>query len=151
MRLTKHTDYALRVLLYTAAFPERLVSTEEISNTYGISNNHLIKVVNNLGKLGLLEVRRGRQGGVRLARAPEDIGIGEVVRMTEPDFHMVECFDGPTNTCPIVRVCGLIKPLAAAKEAFLASLDGYTLADAISGQRQPKLRRTLLQLTGSDG
>lgn len=148
MRLTKHTDYALRVLLYTAAFPERLVSTEEISTTYDISNNHLIKIVNNLGKLGLIEVRRGRQGGIRLARTPEDIGIGEVVRMTEPDFYTVECFDGPNNTCPIVKVCGLIKPLAEASEAFLAALDGYTLADVLSGQKQPKLRRRLLQLIG---
>lgn len=147
MRLTKHTDYALRVLMYAAAFPERLVSTEEISEAYGISTHHLLKVVNLLGRIGLAEVRRGRQGGLRLARAPEAITLGEVVRATEADFHMVECFDGPTNTCPIVKVCGLISPIAEAREAFLRTLDGYTLADVLEARSSTvKLRKTFERL-----
>lgn len=148
MRLTKHTDYALRVLVYAGSFADRLVSTEEISAAYGISNNHLVKVVNKLGKLGVLEVKRGRQGGIRLARAPEDIDLGALVRATEPDFHMVECFDSDTNTCPIVRGCTVIRPLREARDAFLAVLDGYTLADMLRPRQMPKLRRMFQVLTG---
>jgi Rrf2 family transcriptional regulator, nitric oxide-sensitive transcriptional repressor len=148
MRLTKHTDYALRVLLYAGTWPDRLVSTEEISQAYGISNNHLIKIVNKLGKLGVLEVKRGRLGGVRLARPPEDINLGALVRATEPDFHMVECFDSATNTCPIVRGCTLIRPLHEARAAFLAVLDGYTLADMLGPQHMPRYRRLFQALAG---
>ncbi|MCB9568191.1 MAG: Rrf2 family transcriptional regulator [Myxococcales bacterium] len=143
MRLTKHTDYALRVLLYAAAHDDRLVSTEEIASAYGISASHLVKIINNLGKVGFLEVRRGRSGGLRLARPPVEIRVGDVVRSTEPDFHMVECFDRETNTCPIVGACGLIAPLAEAKRAFLAVLDKYTLADAVGPGHREKTRRLL--------
>jgi len=146
MRLTKHTDYALRVLLYLASFSERLVSTEEISNAFAISNHHLVKVVNNLGKLGFLEVKRGRQGGIRLARPPEQINVGAVVRATEPDFHMVECFDPKTNQCGITRGCTLIRPLAEARDAFLGALEQYTLGDLVGPRNQDKFRRMLLQI-----
>ncbi len=145
MRLTKHSDYALRVLIYAAVHRDRLVSTEEIATSYGISGNHLVKIINNLGKIGLLEVKRGRGGGLRLARAPEDIPLGAVIRRTEPDFHTVECFDGLANTCPILGVCGLADPLREATEAFLTVLDGYTLADAM-GPRQRARHRRLLKL-----
>lgn len=148
MRLTKHTDYAIRVLLYAGTWPDRLVSTEEISHAYGISNNHLVKVVNKLGKLGVLEVKRGRQGGIRLARAPEDINMGALVRATEPDFYMVECFDKGSNTCPIVKGCTAIRPLREAQDAFLAVLDGYTLADLLSPRQQSKYQRMFQVLTG---
>ncbi|MEZ4380809.1 MAG: Rrf2 family transcriptional regulator [Nannocystaceae bacterium] len=147
MRLTKHTDYALRVLLYAATHSERMVSTEEISNAYGISANHLVKIINSLGKAGLLEVKRGRAGGLRLARTPEEISVGAVVRLTEPDFHMVECFDREANTCPIVGACGLIPPLDEALAAFLEVLDRYTLAD-VTGPRQRAKYRRLLKLLG---
>ncbi len=147
MRLTKHSDYALRVLLYAATHTETLVSTDEIATSFGISANHLVKIINNLGKQGFLEVKRGRSGGLRLARAPEEIVIGEVIRLTEPDFHMVECFDGETNTCPISAACGLIRPLQGATEAFLGVLDGYTLADVIGPRRRAKHRR-LMQILG---
>ncbi len=147
MRLTKHSDYALRVLIYAAAHPEELVSTDAIATSFGISGNHLVKIINNLGKHGLLEVRRGRSGGLRLAREPEAIVIGEVVRLTEPDFHIVECFDAEGNGCPISEACGLISPLHEATRAFLAVLDGYTLADVIGPRRRTKYRR-LVQLLG---
>ena len=147
MRLTKHSDYALRVLLYAATHAEALVSTDEIATSFGISANHLVKIINNLGKQGFLEVKRGRSGGLRLAREPEEIVIGEVIRLTEPDFHMVECFDGESNTCPISAACGLIGPLKEATEAFLGALDGYTLADVIGPRRRAKHRR-LMQILG---
>lgn len=148
MRLTKHTDYALRLLLYAATWPERLISTEEISQAYGISNNHLVKVVSELGKLGLLEVKRGRQGGLRLARPPEEINLGALVRATEPDFHMVECFDRENNTCPIIKVCTLTRPLREAQDAFLAALDRYTLADMIRPRQRATYRRVFAELSG---
>lgn len=131
MRLTKSTDYALRVLLYAAAHRERRVSTEEISTAYGISQHNLGKVVNQLGHGGWLDLKRGRGGGLTLARPPEEIVIGEVVRSVEPDFFVVECFDRQRNSCPIVSACGLIAPLAEARRAFMATLDRYTLADAL--------------------
>ena len=118
MRLTRHTDYALRVLLYAATYPDRRVSTEEISKAYGISTHHLVKVVNNLGRAGFLDLKRGRNGGIRLGRAPEEIVVGAVVRVTEPDLHLVECFDAKRNTCPIVPACRLIQPLADARKAL---------------------------------
>jgi len=147
MRLTKHSDYALRVLLYTAAHPEELVSTDAIATAFGISANHLVKIINNLGKHGFLEVKRGRSGGLRLAREPEEIVIGEVVRVTEPDFYMVECFDREANACPISAACGLIAPLHEATRAFLGVLDGYTLADVMGPRRRARSRR-LIQLLG---
>lgn len=148
MRLTKHTDYALRVLLYAGTWPDRLISTEEISQAYGISNNHLVKVVSELGKLGLLEVKRGRQGGLRLARPPQEINLGALVRATEPDFHMVECFDRDSNTCPIMKICTMIRPLREAQEAFLAALDRYTLADMLRPRQLPTYRRVFAELSG---
>lgn len=143
MRLTKSTDYALRVLLYAAAHPDRRISTEEISRAYGISLHHLGKVVNLLGRSGWLDLKRGRGGGLTLARAPDAISIGAVVRSVEPDLFIVECFDRARNTCPIVPACGLVAPLAAARDAFLAVLDRHTLADALPAADRPALIRLL--------
>jgi Rrf2 family transcriptional regulator, nitric oxide-sensitive transcriptional repressor len=136
MRLTLHADYSLRVLLYLATRPERLVSTQEVSEAYGISKHHLVRVVQTLGRHGFVEVRPGRSGGITLARAPADISLGEVFRATEPDFHLVECFDRKTNTCPITPACGLIGVLVEARDAFLAVLDKYTLADVLKRSRK---------------
>src|SRR5690348_15326281 len=107
VHLTLHADYSLRVLLYLAARPEHLVSTQEVSEAYGISKNHLVRVVQALGKEGFIEVRPGRAGGISLARAPAEISLGKVFRATEPDFHLVECFNKAENTCPIAPACGL--------------------------------------------
>lgn len=136
MHLTLHADYSLRVLLYLAARPERLVSTQEVSEAYGISKNHLVRVVQALGKHGFVEVRPGRSGGLTLARAPSEISLGQVFRVTEPDFHLVECFDRQTNTCPIAPACGLKGMLFEARDAFLAVLDKYTLADVTKRSRK---------------
>jgi len=135
VRLTKHTDYALRVLLFAACHPERHVSSDEISRAFGISPHHLDKVIHRLGKCGFLTVRRGRVGGVSLSRPPDQICLGAVVRATEPDFFAVECFDREHNTCALAPGCGLIRPLTRALEAFFAELDRFTLAD-VAGPRQ---------------
>jgi Rrf2 family nitric oxide-sensitive transcriptional repressor len=129
MRLTSFTDYSLRVLMYLAAEPDRRATIGEIAQAFDISENHLMKVVHALGKAGLLANVRGRGGGVELARAPEAISIGAVVRETEGDAIPAECFDRETNTCGIVRACRLRGVLHEAVEAFHAVLDQYTLAD----------------------
>ncbi|QRN98370.1 Rrf2 family transcriptional regulator [Archangium violaceum] len=131
MHLTLHADYALRVLLYLASNPDRVVSTGEVSDAYGISKHHLVRVVQGLGRHGFVEVRPGRAGGVVLARPPAEISVGEVVRRMEPDFHVVECFDPATNKCPITPACGLIGVLNEATRAFLSTLDKYTLEDVL--------------------
>lgn len=143
MRLTKHTDYALRVLVYVAAADEdRMVSTEEIGEAYGISTNHLVKVVGELGKAGFLSIKRGRGGGMSLGRSPDDIRIGEVVAAMEPDFAIVECLQQSNMQCPLTGACGLVPPLREAHNAFLAALNRYTLADTL-GTRGRGYRKLL--------
>lgn len=127
MRLTRYTDYALRVLLHLGANPERLSSIAEIARVHGVSQNHLMKVVHDLGKAGYVDTVRGRAGGVRLARAPEDINVGAVVRHTEEGFELVDC-----ASCVIAPACGLTGALGKALAAFMAVLDGYTLADLMT-------------------
>jgi len=132
MRFTRYTDYALRVLIYLGLKPPGELSTiREIAQRYGISENHLMKVVHQLGGCGFIQTQRGRQGGLALARPPASINLGAVVRACEDDMRIVECFDSATNTCPIAPVCALPAPLAAALRAFLAVLDRYTLADML--------------------
>ncbi len=130
MRLTLHSDYALRVLLFLATRPAEVVSIGEIAAAYGISANHLAKVAQKLGRAKYVDLVRGSKGGMRLARAPRAISIGEVVRKFEPDMNLVECFDPATNKCPIVRACGLKGILGGAQASFLAYLDSRTIADA---------------------
>jgi Rrf2 family nitric oxide-sensitive transcriptional repressor len=140
MRLTRYTDYAMRVLLYLGArSPDRLSPIAEIARTYDISQNHLMKIVNDLVNAGYLESVRGRFGGVRLARPPAQINIGEVVRHTEEGFELVDC-----GSCLIAPACGLTGVLAEALGAFMLVLDGYTLEDLL-GRRQGL--RELLALT----
>jgi Rrf2 family transcriptional regulator, nitric oxide-sensitive transcriptional repressor len=140
MRLTLFSDYALRVLLYAGANEARLVTVNEISSAYRISRHHLVKVVGLLIELGMLESVRGRSGGLRLAQPPERINVGALVRKTETDFDLVECFDMTTNTCAIAPVCTLKHVLLEARAGFLGVLDGYTLADMLVQKR--KLLRT---------
>lgn len=142
MRLTKHSDYALRVLIYVATAEGRQVSNEEVSAAYGISAHHLVKVVGKLGKAGFLAIKRGRSGGFVLARAPERIRIGSVVAATEPDFAFVECLEPDNESCVLTGSCGLVKPLREAQRAFIEALDQYTLADVV-GSRGPRFQRLL--------
>ena len=127
MQLTQFSDYGLRMAIYLACHPERWVSVEEISRAYGISRHHLVKVVQTLTDLGVVEARRGRGGGMRLALDPAEINVGWLIRRTEPHFNLVECFDLETNTCPIVPACGLKGALRRAQQAFLGVLDEYSL------------------------
>lgn len=129
MRLTVYTDYALRVLMYAALHPDRLSTIGEISSVYGISRNHLMKVVYELGVAGYIETVRGQQGGIRLARPAQDIGLGDVVRRTEKGALIVPCFDATTNYCAISPACKLKRALQLASNAFFGVLDGFTLAD----------------------
>ncbi|GAB3416959.1 Rrf2 family transcriptional regulator [Massilia agilis] len=131
MRLTDYTDYALRVLMYVGAQKDRLVTIQEIAINHGISKNHLTKVVHRLGLAGLVETVRGRTGGVRLARDPETITIGSVVRLTEPDFTIVECFDEEKNTCALAPICVLKHALGRATSAYLQELDRISLASVL--------------------
>lgn len=128
MRLTSFSDYALRVLMYAAAHEERLVTIDEVARVFSISRTHLMKVVNALTRAGHLRAARGRAGGLALGRAPESIRLGDVVRLTEPDLALVECF-GAANTCIIAPCCRLRPALGEALAAFTATLDRYTLAD----------------------
>lgn len=139
MQLSLHSDYALRVLIYLGTHRGDVITTHQISDAYGISKHHLVRVVQTLGEHGYVEILPGRSGGVRLARNPETIRLGEVVRATEPSLRMVECFDRETNTCPIIDTCGLKGYLHHALSAFLTSLDEHTLADILSTNRRSKL------------
>ncbi|AJA08506.1 BadM/Rrf2 family transcriptional regulator [Sphingopyxis fribergensis] len=127
MRLTRYTDYAMRVLLYLAQRPDRLCSIAEVSSAYAVSNNHLMKVVNDLVNAGYLESVRGRYGGIRLARPASEINVGTVVRHTEDDFELAGC-----GACIIAPACGLTSILDEALSAFLATLDRYSLADVLA-------------------
>ncbi|HET6524054.1 Rrf2 family transcriptional regulator [Sphingopyxis sp.] len=128
MRLTRYTDYAMRVLLYVGAREEeRLSPISEIARAYGISQNHLMKVVNDLVNAGYLESMRGRFGGIRLARPAAEINVGAVVRHTEEGFDLVDC-----GSCIIAPACGLTGALAEALAAFMTVLDGYSLADLLA-------------------
>lgn len=146
MQLSLHADYALRVLLYAGSHPAAMVTTQQISQAYGISRNHLVRVVHTLGEEGYIRVTQGRTGGLMLAKAPEEIRLGQVVRDAEPNLRLVECFDRATNTCPIIDSCGLKAPLRKALEAFLTELDRYTLADLLAGSSGRQMASVLVQL-----
>ena len=135
MQLTLYTDYSLRVLVYLGLKTDELVTISEIAENYGISRNHLVKVVHNLSTHDFIDAVRGKGGGLRLARSPEQIHIGEVVRHTEPNFNLVECFDKEDpGGCPIISTCKLKGGLRKAFQAFMAVLDETTLADVLSNR-----------------
>lgn len=129
MRLTLYTDYSLRVLLYLSSNTDRLVTISELSEFYDVSRNHLVKVVHELGLNGYILTTRGKHGGIRLARPAEQINIGEVIRTTEPDLNLLECFDPAADQCRITSSCRLKGVLFRARSNFLDELDRYTLAD----------------------
>jgi Rrf2 family nitric oxide-sensitive transcriptional repressor len=142
MQLTLHADYAFRVLLYLASQPDgSVVSTKEISRSYGISQHHLVRVVQTLSDHGYVQVSPGRSGGVSLARDAHSIRLGDVMRSTEANLRLVECFDAETNTCPIITICQLKTVFAEALNGFLSVLDRYTLADLLNGRSRTGLAR----------
>lgn len=136
MRLTRFTDYSLRVLIYVGLRPDRLVTIDEIAKSYGISRNHLMKVVFSLGQSGYLETVRGNRGGMQLARRPELIVIGSVIRQIEGDFGIVECLQETDRACIVAPACMLKSAMIDAVEAFLSVFDRYTLADLIEPKRK---------------
>lgn len=147
MHLTNFTDYSLRTLMYVGAKGDTLATIDEIAGSYNISRNHLMKVVSRLSQLGYLETVRGKGGGMRLARLPERINLGTLVRQTEEDLAIVECFKGNGETCCIEPACVLTKTLKKALAAFLTVLDGYTLADLV----KPRKRLAhLLRISATD-
>jgi Rrf2 family nitric oxide-sensitive transcriptional repressor len=147
MRLTQWTDYTLRVLMYCAACQTRAqpVTITEIAQCHDISRSHLTKIVQTLGVQGLLSTTRGRGGGLRLSKATRDINLGQVVRLTETDFNMVECFDTANNQCGLTQHCRLKGVLEQATQSYLAALDAVTLADLVAPMPtkvgMPKSRR----------
>jgi len=144
MKLTNYTDYALRVLIYVANKDMNNKSTiTEISNAYHISRNHLVKVIHQLGKIGVIHTTQGRGGGITLAKPPNMINVGYIVRQTEDNFHLVECFNKENNNCVLTPVCGLRTVLGEALAAYLAVLDKYTIHDLIT---DPQTFKQLLQI-----
>ncbi len=133
MKLTRYTDYGLRVLMYLASQPDRLATIAEIAQAYDISRNHLMKVVHELGRTGFVHTIRGQAGGLELGMHAREINIGEVVRVMEGNLEIIDC-DKPG--CPIVPACALKAALDAARDAFLAVLDGYTLHDLVGRRRK---------------
>lgn len=131
MKLTAFTDYSLRVLIYLAAEPGRRATIAQIATAFGVSENHLTKVVHFLGRQGWLANVRGKGGGLGLAMPPQDIVIGEVVRATEGAAMPAECFGDTADCCSIARICRLRSVLADAVDAFYAVLDRTTLADLV--------------------
>ncbi|RWN60558.1 Rrf2 family transcriptional regulator [Mesorhizobium sp.] len=136
MRLTFQTDYALRMLIYLAVHRERPCRVTDVAAAYGISRNHLLKVAFRLGRLGYLTTARGRTGGIALARRPEDINLGEVVRHMEDDFALTECMRRDGGLCVISPACRLEGVVVKALQAFLAVFDGYTLADIAANRSE---------------
>ena len=143
MTLTKFSDYSLRLLIYLGLHDDRLVSVGEISRAYRVSSHVLVKVVQLLTAQDLVTSVRGRNGGLRLNKAPAEINVGRLIRRTEPGWDLVECFDAASNTCPIDGACALKGALEHAQRAFLGVLDEHTLADFLP--RAPVLIRLLNQ------
>ncbi|MET3105455.1 Rrf2 family nitric oxide-sensitive transcriptional repressor [Oxalobacteraceae bacterium GrIS 2.11] len=131
MRLTAFTDYTLRTLMYLGLHQDQLVTINDIAEVHLVSKNHLMKVVHQLGLSGIVETVRGRNGGLRLKTDPANINIGAIVRQTETDFFMAECFDRANNSCVYAPGCALKSALGEATAAYLKVLDGVTLHDLI--------------------
>lgn len=134
MELSRFTDYAMRVLIYTAARSPEKVTLRELADAYRVSHHHLVKIVHKLGALGYLRNQRGRTGGIYIGRPPASIRLGDVIRHTETHFNLVECFNPATDTCRISPVCRLKGIFNEAGEAFLGVMDNYTLADLVSNR-----------------
>jgi Rrf2 family nitric oxide-sensitive transcriptional repressor len=147
VRLTVYTDFSLRLLMYLAVKEGGLATIAEVAESYGISRNHLMKVAHQLGLAGYVATVRGKNGGLRLARPAETVILGDVVRRTEPDLALVPCFHPVDAPCAIWPKCVLREAMQNALEAFLKTLDGYTLADLA---RPASQLRVLLSIAPSD-
>ncbi|MDH5377551.1 MAG: Rrf2 family transcriptional regulator [Gammaproteobacteria bacterium] len=146
MQLTLHTDYSLRVLVYLGLKPNALSTISEIAEFYEISRNHLVKVVNKLVNEGFVYSSRGKNGGIRLSRSAELISVGEVIRKMEPNFNIVECFSAENQECAITPICTLKNALYQGLNEFLANLDKFTLADAITPRARQQANEFPIQI-----
>ena len=136
MRMSLHFDYAMRLLMQLAVNEDRLCTIADVAKTYGISKNHLMKVAHLLVKEGVIASIRGRSGGLRLALPPDEITVGDILRITEGDIALLDCLQArPDSACHVVNVCALKQVLKEAKRQFLAVLDDCTLADAVSNRK----------------
>lgn len=140
MHITRYTDYSLRVLIYLAINKQKLTTINDIANSYDISKNHLMKIVQQLNRSGYILATRGKNGGIKLNQAANKINIGSLVREIEENNKLVECF-GAENQCVITPSCKLKKIFAEAQENFFSTLDNYTLQD-LTGEEQ----NTLIEL-----
>ena len=129
MRLTRQTNYAVRILMYCAANKGKMSQVSDIAEAYGLSKVFLFKILQPLTKAGLVLSVRGRNGGIKLGKAPQDIRLSDVVRVTEDNFEMAECFSEEGGDCPLVDACELNSALRKALNAFFEVLDGYTIQD----------------------
>lgn len=134
MRMTLHTDYALRMLMMLGIRDGEPVTVQQVAEAYGLSRNHLLKVALKLRNLNVITATRGRTGGIALARRPEDINIGAIIRATEDDFAMVECMKTDGGTCLLTPACRLKGVVREALQAYLAVFDKYSLADLIQNK-----------------
>jgi Rrf2 family nitric oxide-sensitive transcriptional repressor len=148
MQLSRFTDYSLRVLIYIGLRQDRLVTISQIAQNYGISQNHLVKVVHQLGIHGYIETVRGKGGGIRLARRPELINIGNVVRDTEENMDIAECFDPNKQSCSLLPSCVLKSAFTEARQSFLATLDFYRLSDFLVNKSALAVFVTLQKMPG---
>lgn len=137
MRLTKFTDYSLRVVIYLARHPEHLATIADIAGAYDIPANHLMKVVHRLSLRGYIVTVRGKGGGMRLARAPHQINVGDLVRDMEDNMDIAECFSAEHQNCPMLPACTLKSVLAEARQSFLATLDFYRVSDIMGESELP--------------
>ncbi len=153
MQLTKFTDYSLRVAIYLARHMERLVTIAEIADAYGIPAAHLTKVVHKLGQRGYIVTVRGKGGGMRLARNPDMINIGNLVRDSEDNMDIAECFDSANRSCPMLPACTLKSVLIEARKNFLGTLDSYNLSDIAGNKMALPIQAARLKktITLSDG
>lgn len=130
MQLTQFTDYSLRALIYIT-LRKQSCTIKDITEAYGISNNHMVKIIHNLAKLGLIKTIRGKNGGIVMASQPETINLGQIITQLEPHFDLVPCFNKEKANCCIAPVCKLKGVLHEAQAAFMEVLDRYTLADVL--------------------
>ena len=135
MELSRFTDYSLRVLIYATVKQPEKITLAELTCAYRVSHHHLVKIVHHLGKLGYLENKRGRNGGIHLGCNPTQVTVGDVVRRTETHLNLVECFSAKNNACRLFPACRLMGALIEARDAFLGVLDTYTLADLASNKK----------------
>lgn len=145
MKLTAYSNYALRSLQLAALRSPDLVRVDDVVRVHGLARPHIVKIVHKLGQAGLVETRRGRGGGFRLARPAEEIIVGDVIRLTEGPLELVECFNAQRNTCPLIGICRLSRALREATKAFMVVLDNLTLADIASNKTELLSRITPIE------